>query len=209
MKDGLETKWNSGEIALHDGTKMKGQVRFNEVSKIVSFKENTKSLDSKSFKEGKVFSLLLIDSLGKKRSFYSFPFEKEILLFEVLKEFKEWAVLARKGMVDAIEGKNDMISTPYGPAKNNRTLLAQEENIFAIDNEGHIEKFQTTLQLEKDGVFDYSRDKSKIDKKILKKFMRVNFDEVENFATQNKLNLKKRDDLIVVLDYYETLVAKD
>src|SRR5687768_13786057 len=82
MKDGIETKWSSGEIALHDGTKMKGQVRFNEVSKIVSYKENIKSLDSKSFKEDKVFSLLLIDSIGKKRGFYSFQFDNEILLFE-------------------------------------------------------------------------------------------------------------------------------
>ena len=210
MGDGIETKWSAGEIALHDGTKMKGLVRFNEISKLISFKENVDAKESKSFKEVKVFSLSLIDSTGKKRNFYSFQHEKEILLYEVLKEFKDWAVLGRKEMVQALEGKNDSGNNEGLPmGKNTRAVLTQIEGIYAIDQNGKIELIQNTNHVEVDGLLgDYSRSKKQINNEVLQKHMKSFYSDVESFIKQNKLKLKRKTDLLKALDYYETLVSK-
>ncbi|HEU5291055.1 MAG TPA: hypothetical protein VFU05_10455 [Cyclobacteriaceae bacterium] len=211
MTEGIGTKWNSGELTFHDGTKLRGMIRFNEISKLISFKENTDSRESKSFKENKVFSMSFTDSIGTKRNFYSFEYkEGEILLFEILREFKDWAVLSRKEMVQVIEGKNSVIQTSYGPAKNNRAVLVQEENTFVMDQDGNFEKFHSSLIHEKDGIWQKTRkNNSSISEKILEKFMHPNFDDVKSFARLNKLNLEEKGDLLIALDYYKTLLSKD
>lgn len=214
MQDGLETKWSSGQITFHDGSTLKGVVRFNEVSKMISFKETPDAKDSRTFKETKVFSLRLVDSTGNKRSFYSFELrvdeEKEVLLFEVLREFKDWAVLGRKEMVQAIEGKSDDRNNEGLPmGKNTRAVLTQIESIYAIDRNGNVELIQNTNRMETDGLMgDYSKNKNDINKETLQKYMKEHYSDVESFVKKNKLKLKRKDDLLKALDYYGALVSK-
>jgi hypothetical protein len=214
MKDGIETPWNKGSVKLIDGTNLVGLVKYNEINALISFKEDEDSKESRTFKTTKVYSISFIDaSSGKQRNFFSFDHnidgKERVLLFEVLKEFKDWAVLARKGKVEALEGKNDTGYNNEGlPAgKNTRAVLSQAEGIYAINEDGKIELFQITSHLEVDGLLmDYSDDNSKIERDILKKYLKSYFEDVEQYAKQNKLKIKRRPDLLKALDYYETLV---
>lgn len=215
MKDGIETPWNTGQIILHNGTTLKGLVRFNEVNGIVSYKENKEALESKSFKETKVTRLFFTDSTNKQHNFYSFQYPNpqgaEILLFEVIREFEDWAVLARKGKVEAIEGKNDSRNTEGLPmARNTRAVLSQVEGIYAIDTDGNIELFQYTTHTEVDGfIADYASDSKKIKKDILEKHMEPYYQQVQAYAKENNLKPKRKKDLLMLLDYYATLIGED
>jgi len=55
-------------------------------------------------------------------------------------------------------------------------------------------------------LLDRSVEKNKIeDKKLLKKFVGDYYDELLRYSKEMRLQLDDKDDLIKILDYYETL----
>jgi hypothetical protein len=216
FREGIDTPWVTGEITLTDGTLYKGIIQYRQEAALINFKTSEEAKESKSFTELKIQKLLLMDQNNSKpRIFYSFPIEvdgrEHFLLFEILKEFKTWAVLSRKGTVNVIESRHDWVNTGLGyPAKRGYSTVQLTEGIYIFDNSGQVNLYLLLSDKESDGLFRGTSSKKKIvEKNSMQEKMDEHWDEVEEYAKENSLKFKNKEDLLKILDYYESLVENN
>lgn len=211
---GVDTPWAPGEVRLNDGSLFSGIIKYNEQIGSITYKSDSLAKDSRTFSEEDVVALSLKNETGILRRFYSFPVSdpenKEIiLLFEVVKEFKNWAVLSRKTGIHVLRAKGEQqydlttgTSSPTTSAK-----ISQTEYFYIMDDQGSIEFFFVSENLESDGLFGSQKKKSRMTEgDLLMVKMQPFTSQVEIFAKKNKLKFDKRDDLLKILDYYESLL---
>lgn len=214
FREGIDTPWVPGEITLIDGTLYKGIVQYRQEAALINFKTSEEAKESKSFTELKIQKLLLLDqNNSRSRIFYSFPIQvdgrEDFLLFEILKEFKTWAVLSRKGTVNVIASRHDEVSHGYGYGSGKRgySTVEQTEHIYIFDDAGQINLYLIVSEKESDGLFHASSSKKKIiEKNAMQEKMNEHWGEVEKYAKENSLKFKNKGDLLKILAYYESLV---
>ena len=212
--------WSEGSILLNDGTELKGLLKYNDKNGLLSFEKGS---DSRSFTSRNVAGFEFHDEqTNKQRVFYTFPYDdsqnnvKRPLFFEVIKEFKLFAVVAKSDPVD-IEQKS--VSTPGVYNNSTGTFsagthvgswieISQTETIYIMDTNGNITPYLKTVSKEIDGVLD-DRSKSKnklLNKDLLEDYIgKEMYEKLVSYANENSLEFQTKADLIKILDYYSEI----
>jgi hypothetical protein len=210
-----DIEWGEGSIMLQDNTELKGLLKFDDKKEIVAFESGNLS---KSFTARKVLGFEYFDNRKDvQRVYYSLPYQSEETgaenygFFEVLRQYPNFTVLIRKTPVTSRKKKNNG-GNPNGQPTNaiwnqEAIILEQKEIVFLMDESGLLTSFLEITHKEVEGsLLDRSVEKNKIeDKKLLKKFVGDYYDELLRYSKEMRLQLDDKDDLIKILDYYETL----
>lgn len=220
LADRLE--WSEGSIMLTDGKELKGLVKYNTRNGILSYQDGT---------EARVFTPLRVsafeffdESLQKQRLFYTLKYEdsetnvERPLFFEVLKEYKTFAVLSKSDRID-IEQKRDPSLLNLSPNPNQqgtRTVLdvSQTETIYLMNSAGEIKPYIKVIVSE-DGVKDVftnkdTRTKSKmIDRDLLEDFITPDeYQQLKKFGKDNDLSFRIKADFLKILNHYDGIISK-
>ncbi len=180
--------WHEGEITLFDGQVFQGIIKYdNEKDNVQITSTNNGSI--KTYSSRNVESFEFIDSvLHIKRSFFTLPFEKSQgyespTFFELLTDGKV-AFLGR----EIITISEEYVSTsPMGQQGYYRKVRILVDNLyFLIKSEQKVIKFDK----KKDTILQILGDKK---------------EKVQQYLANNKVNLSKRQDLMQLLDYYNSL----
>jgi hypothetical protein len=218
-----ENEWGEGSVMLNDGEELKGLIRYNEKTGILSFESGS---TSRSFTSKDVAGFEYQDPLLKKqRIFYSLEYEdpknsiKQPLFFEVIKDFKTFVVLSKTDPIeikDKVDYTSDIIPTRnVFPDRNKSyyvgTEVTQTITIYFMNGDGNLEPFiKSTKKVTDRLLLDTSKVKSKkVDRDIIEKyFTPEELDLLSDYAEKNKLDFKEKDDFIQILDYYEKEIWK-
>lgn len=212
-------KWHEGSVMMNDGTELVGVVRYNDDTGVLSFENGntSKSLTAKSVAGFEFFD----DAQNKQRVFYVFSYADPLtdivgpLFFEVVKEFKTFAVLSK---VDPLQVKEKSNTTPGTTTPNGgympgysftTTEISQVETIYVMDPDGRIMPFIKITEKDiDDRWFDRMRVRNKyVDEGLLETYTGPHYGALLKFADENKLNFKRKADLIRILEHYQELIA--
>ena len=214
-----DADWGQGSIMLNDGRELKGAIRYNEKTGIVSFESGkvSKSLTSRNLVGFEYFD----ERQSRQRVFYSLPYEDPTnnietnLIFEVLRQFKDFAVLTKTDPFQVKQNTNNN-NNPNptflsNDLNSNSIKVTQVETIYFMEASGTIKPYCeiTRKEVEK-ALFDRSVVKSKIvDKKLLQQYLKDKFADVTAYAKKEDLDLDTKEDFLKILDYYQGLLAKE
>lgn len=208
--------WSEGSILTNEGAELFGLLRYNDKSGLLSYENGNRS--STYTARGVVAFEFFDNRTQLQRVFYSFPYEdaqgiKRPLFFEIVMEFKDFAVLSK---VDPIDISHKTVSTPGGfnPATNTITHgnnygtsieISQTETIYLMDSETNIKPYVRIVETDIDGVFyDRKRTKNKmLDNDLLEEFVGKEMnDRLVDFAKQHDLSFKDKNDLMKIFQNY-------
>lgn len=205
-----------GTITLPGGSQLTGRIRFNDNAGIVSCEEGK---NSRSFNSKNVTSFHFFDeAMQRSRVFHAFEFDDPDIgmpvfsFFEVLKEFKTFAVLARIDPVK-VEPRRGILQPYTAPALTDRSSgrieTSQTETIFFINDSGEIEPYLKIVERESEGLLlDYNRTRNEfIKEKLFEQYTGVHYNALVDFARDNELSFRQKKDLITILDRYEELLS--
>lgn len=218
---GMDTKWFKGRIVLNDGTELAGFIRNNEKGNIISYKEN---YDAKTFESFRAVNILTLEYFDQDheaiRRFYSLismdkaDGTEDVYLFEILREFEHFAVLSLLGRSkDHHTTDTSPLSVASGipsiPAIMGETGFSQTEEIFFMNEDGERELYMTVEHRDVEyEFFKYKTDKGKVDDPLLpSRYMSNNeWTEIKTYIKSAHLKVDNREKLLVLLDYYATLI---
>lgn len=213
-------EWFTGSIMLKNGHELKGLVKYNDKNDIVCIENSTAS---KSFTARHVKAFEFYDEVVKKqRVFYSIEVEdavhnvKRPLFFEMVLDLKEFALMSKIAPI-RIEKREYATPAMFNPATGSftagryygyPTTISYTETLFIFSKEGDIRPVLEIKEKDIDGIFfDRSVVKNRfIDEDALKNYTSPFYSELLTYARKNELDLKEKNDLINVLNYYGNLV---
>lgn len=212
----INSEWCEGSIMTSDGIELKGLLRYNEHSGLLSYENGG---EGRSFTSRAVAGFEYFDErLQKQRVFYSIPYDDERgisrpLFFEVMKEFRSFAVLSK---IDPIDIEYKAISSPgafdpttgaFAPSGNYGTRIetSQTETIYLMDAKGTVKPYLRIVETDIDGViFDRVKTKNKLlDGDLLEHHVGKEMNNaLVRYAKEKDLSFKRKSDLIKILNYY-------
>lgn len=212
--------WSEGSVLLNDGTELFGVLKFDDKTGLLSYKngDNSKTLIARNVAGFEFYD----EKMKRQRVFYSLEFgedayNKKFHFFEVLKEFKAFAVLSK---VDPIEiqqrthGNNSPTMNAngaMGPSVGimyTTTEVEQTETIYFMDINNNISPYVKIVERDIDGLFSRHRTKNKfIAEELFQIYAGDDFQQLVRFADENDLSFKSKKDLIRILDHYEQLLS--
>lgn len=202
---GLNTKWVNGAIVFDDNSTRKGLVQFNDKLGMIKFRKTPDSAED-SFVETSVVAMQLFDEdTGTWRHFALFNVDdaqsgkRRALLFEVLMEFRKFALLTRVERVNVgVRTRYDAtLRTPYTV----KVGYEQFENLCLVDEDGNATVVLSVSEFERNKLSMASKLKPYLDKRALEKYLGDDWDQFLVLVKNNKLNLKRRDDFIRAFEY--------
>lgn len=179
--------WHEGEITLFDEQNFQGRIKYDLEKDNVQI-TLTSNGSVKTYSSRNVESFEFIDAvLRMKRSFFTLPFQKSQgyespMFFELLTDGKV-ALLNRETVI-----LRQMPVYMYGtmaPTFTNVPVLV-DNFYFLVKSEQKVIKFDE----KKETILKLLNDKS---------------DKIQQYFANNKVNLSKRQDLMQLLDYYNSL----
>lgn len=203
--------WGDGSIILNNGDELRGLVGFNDSQGIVTFQAGN---NSRSFVPRSITTFNLFDeSVKRQRVFYSLEFEDEqsvkgFYFFEVLREFKNFAVISKIDPVEVKVRQNNNNTLGPGPTSastfnTTTTRITQMETVYFIGSDGAIEPYLKVTRQFVDRDF-YDREKTKrkiIDDNLLKKyFTEAEINTMQKFSEKNQLTFESKEDLVKILN---------
>jgi TonB family protein len=208
--------WSEGSILLRDGTELKGVLKYNDKTSLLSFSRGD---ESRAFVARKVAGFEFYDEgMQKQRVFYTFPYDDtsngtvQDQFFEVLKQFKSFAVLSKPDRV-AIDFKSNPGSVNpttgmYMGGGRDYQQITQVETIYIMDASSKIMPYIKIIEKETYGnIFDSSKTKNKtVDDDLLEKYTGEYYAQLRSYARENDLRFNKKEDLMLILNYYAQLV---
>jgi hypothetical protein len=212
-------EWFDGSVMLTTGRELKGLVKYNDRTDIVSLESGR---ESKSFTARHVKAFEFFDEVeARQRVFYAVDVEDRInnvrrpLFFEVLLDTKDFALISKIAPI-RFERKEYTTPAMFNPATGSFTAgryygypstISQTETLFLFSKEGEIRPYLEIKEKEIDGMFyDRSIVKNRVlDEDVLKRYTRGHYGEVVTFAKENSLNLREKKDLISALSYYKKI----
>lgn len=211
-------EWYEGSIMLANGNEIQGLIKFNENTGVLSYESGSVS---KSFTPKNVAGFEFFDdALNKQKVFYSLEYidpQTDVprkLFFEVIKEFKSFAVLSKVDPIIIEQKINSGNSLRMPAGASNGTAFAapevsQTETIYFMSDKGKIDPYLQIIEKEREGsLFDKRKTKNKFIKdELLEQYTGSYFNRLNDFAKDNDLSLKRKKDLIRILEYYEELIA--
>ncbi len=176
--------WHEGKIVLMNGDTLAGLVKYNVEGNVVQY-DNKRQV--KAFSSQKVLFFEIFDQIFEThRQFYALPYYvqanyKTPILFEVLYE-GPLTLLAREYVVEESVPVYSYYSRHH---YSTRSRLAF--NYFFLDREGNIEKYD----LKKNDLYETLNEKE---------------DEIKQFMKKNNLRYDRREDLVRIVAYYNSLI---
>lgn len=215
-KLGLNTGWKEGILTLmKDEIVFKGLIQHNDKLGLIKFKkpgDGDKEILTVSPKN----ILLMKYYDGEKsadRKFASFNYrfdetgEEGYQLFEVLYEFKHFAVLSKTFRVKPFV---ETYSNQLGAVYYQKVGHEQRESIFFVKENGEIEVYFSWVEsdIEK---FEWFPKKTKpyVNKKLLSEYTGKYWNDMKKFIKKNKLKEKNKEGILKTMDYYSTLEIKE
>jgi len=219
------SEWFEGSIMLTDGNELKGLVKYNDRNGVLSYHDGT---DTRVFTPLRVAAFEFFDeSTQKQRIFYSLTYEdsetniERPLFFEVLKEYKTFAILSKADRLE-VDQKNvpsayNNLNPAAGPWPNNevRLVISQTETIYIMKSTGEINPYFKTVNTQ-DGTKSLvvagrdTKTKNKmIDRDLLEEFIASSdYEKLSQYSDANNLSFKKKDEFLKILDYYDEITGK-
>lgn len=219
-------EWNEGTVTLKNETVLKGLVRYNDREDYVSFNDGE---NIRVFTAHSLLHMVFFDAnTNKTRTLYSFPFSEETeraaddnryYIFEVLKEFKEFAILLRTNPI-ALKTRRTTtgpaigmngVMTGFNTNSASYTEVTQEETVYILEGDGTIKPY-LQFKYREDGTRSLitgkdRKTKTKIkDKDLLADFVgQAAYEKIVAYAETQKLSFKKKDDFLAILNYYDSI----
>ena len=212
-------EWYDGSILLSDGTELKGLVKYNDRNSVLSYLdgENTKAFSQRSVLGFEFFD----ESIQRQRVFYTIPYEdsqtgvKRPLYFEVIREYKTFAILSR---YEPLETKQKTQTSPSGGLNGMPTYtrtstleISQTETIFLMHKDGTIKPYFRIMNIE-DGTKNLITQKDTktktrmFDEDLLAEYLtRPVYDDLQRYAKENNLKFKRKEDFMKIVAYYDSL----
>jgi hypothetical protein len=198
-----------GSITLSDGTVLYGPVKYNDNIGAVRLEDRD---NPRTFKPSQVSAFnFFSEKFERDRDFLSLEFNDanaaNIYFFEILKEFKTFAVLTK---IDAIKTEVINNSTAYPYTASNRVRATQTETIYFFTDQGKISPYLQIIETETpDNLIDWNTTKNRfLNKSLMEKFTGKYYAQLESFADNNKLSFKSKEHLVKILAYYSELLEK-
>lgn len=206
---GLNTKWRSGSILLTDNSTLKGQIQFNDKMGIVKFKKSPDDIEA-SLSERRIIAMQFYDEEATRwRNFATFNINEDesgwqgALLFEVLMEFKKFAILSR---VERVSASVREWKDQYGKSTTVKVGYEQFEKFCIADDQGTLTVVLAVSEFERDKLSLASNLKPYLNKKAIEKQLASDWDKFESLVKSRKLNLRKRADFIRAFENYQAAI---
>lgn len=215
---GIKPVWREGNIQLKDNTTLKGLVYYNTSFGTIQFK-SIEEAEVISFQENRVLTMNFFDQqLNRTKNYTAITYtdtatdRQHQSLFEVIKDFGDFAVLSRISKAAQLypsNYNNEYINTLHDFGVPDDKMYIQIEGIFFVDKRRKLALYSLIKDMDYDGLlYDYSKSKSKIIKsKVLRDYTKNHWDDLQVYIKENKLKPKLKSDLIRILDHYEHLIA--
>lgn len=212
-------EWFEGSLMLSNGKTMTGLIKYNDKTDIVCI-ENAK--ESKAFTARQVTSFRFLDEVeGKQRAFFSVEVKDQIndikrpLFFELLVDSKDFALISKIAPIK-IDRKEYATPAMFNPATGSfssgryygyPTTISQTETLFILTRNNGIKPLLQIKEKDIDGMFrDRTITKRKlIDESALKEHTSPYYKQLLSYAEKNELNLRKKEDLISLIQYFNSL----
>lgn len=205
---GLSTEWYQGNILLKDNSELSGLIQYNDKLGLIKLRQNPED-EEKTFMMTNVLLMDFFDSRkAKHRKFASLDVKsdeigwKGKIFFEIIMELKEFALLSKLDPVNvAVRNRSNQNQIAYA-----KVGYEQFERICLVGQGGSVEVLLVVNDFEKDKSTPFAgRTQPYFNKEVMERAMGLNWQQVNLFVKENKLNLNKRDDLIKAFDYYSIL----
>ncbi len=177
--------WHEGVVDLQEGKTLKGKLKYNLESDIVLLNTGNKVL---SLNPSQVTAFQFTDALTvRTRYFFSLPYAFENnyrrnYFFELLTEGKK-NLLTREKIVQ----ETRYYYSPYWMGSSPAYItLQQQENYFLMGNDARIEGFESP-------------------KDMIESSFSSQYDKIKRYIKMNHLRIERRDDMTLVVDYYNNL----
>lgn len=207
---GLNTKWVKGSIVLDDNTTLTGLVQFNDKLGMIKYKKKSDS-EEESFVETSISAMQLYDEEANQWRHFAVFNINELqtgrqggLLFEVLMEFRTFALLSRIQPVNiGVRARHDATTgyTHYA-----RVGYEQFEHLCLVNEDGEGSVVLSVSEFEKNKWSMASKLKPSLNKREIEKYLGNDWDTFDALVKENKLNLKKRADFITAFELYRETV---
>lgn len=210
-----DTAARAGKVVLIDGSEITGKIVFNDNDGIVIV--HVDDNDTKSFNAKRLTSFeFYVSDLNRLRRFYCMEFPdpetglKNVEFFEVLKEFESFAVLSKIDRLTSVTPFNIAgTHQPKSVTDRKDLKIAQTETIYFVNSDGLFEPYLGLEIQERDGdiVDTHGKRKWLIKSALFKKYTDQHYDVLADYAKQNKLSFKDKEDIIKILNEYERLIS--
>lgn len=213
----LETDapWIEGKIIQNDNSEENGEIRYNDRTGVLSFKSGA---NSGTYSARNLAGFQIIDpTTNESRVFISLPCETRKgaianQFLEIVRQYKQFAVMVKTDPVDVYRDNKDPLMPTIRATE--LVLLNQITTVYFVDDElRHKAYLQYQARHAADvgflGIPRWGVRRSKIkiiDKKLPRKIMGTHYSKVKAYAKENILEWRERDDLLKILDYYDSLL---
>jgi len=213
-----EIPWTDGNLVLNDGTRLTGKLKYNDRVGLLAFEDGAG--DSRSFTARTIATFEYQDEkVSRKRVFYSLEYEdperkgsKRAFVFELLKEFDDYAMLSRFDPMDVRQVVAPVSFTSSPATGSPRTIIDLAETVYILTREGEIAPiFRLSEFISDGGVFDSERKKRRmVDRMLLPYFNDDAYYQMMEYVDEQELDIWEKEDFIKALGFYkETLKNMD
>jgi hypothetical protein len=199
--------WYDGQLTLENNMIIQGLIQYDYQSDIVKIKTRD---NIKSFTAKQCLIIEFFDEVrNQRREFFSLPYAiKESnyevpIFFEVITFGEKITLLARQSIGTITERAMPGPGMGYGIYPPMGAMFTREvelEAFYVLKGKNKIRK------LTDDSYLPYTNSKFKnINKKILSDVTRDRDSELKSYIKKNKLNIAKRNELIRIIEFYNTI----
>jgi hypothetical protein len=233
-----DIEWNEGTVTLTDGTKITGMLKLNTKTGLLAYENGATSRSfsprnvltfsyfdaaekrqrnflSVSYKRSKPKKDGLLTAMQtdrqKTNSEMGVP-----QFFEILVDCKTFALVTNIGRLSIRQVTGSYVTQPangsipatsaYTPPS---TTYSQNEIILILSEDGTTDVVLDITYTEVDRlIFDSKNSKGKLDEAVIETYTAPFYKQLREYAKENSLKFKDRDDLIRIFEYYKTISAE-
>lgn len=211
-----------GHIILSDGSEEDGTITYNDRTGVVSFKSDSKTgtYNARNLNGFDIYD----PETHEQRSFFSMDYEmrdggqKVGQFFEIVRQYKDFAVLVKTDPLtfDRKISLQEAFFLGTYEGIQNRMEVIQVMTVYLISEDLGVRPYMEYQTKEVKHVNQYiwswhfldgKFTKLKIlDRRLPKELMGASYDKVDDYADANNLEWNVKDDLVKILEYYDTLM---
>jgi hypothetical protein len=209
----IKEEWNEGSILTTEGKELKGLLWYNDNNGILTFKDGT---DTRVFLARSVAGFEFFDETTQKQRVYYVldytdpyrPGGKRAYFFELLHDFKTFAVVAKSDPVEVEvkHGSNTYMSPGTYAFDHKYSEVSQTETLYFLNTNGDIRPYLKLIKKEYIGRYfwDERKEKNKlVDEGLLAEYVSESvYSNLQAYAKLNELKFKNKEDFLKILDYY-------
>jgi hypothetical protein len=212
--------WHEGTVMLNDQTMIKGLIRYNDRDDFISFHNGD---EVKIFTAKNMLQVVFADST-RTRTFISLPFEDEkkretiYLIFEVLKEYKDFAMLLRTKPIDfkMSKGRSGGFGSSELPVSVVVTVdpyakVSQVQTVYILDANGETMPYLEVTHRENGmksmitGEDRRTKGKMRDQEMIAEYIGQSAYKKLLAYAKEKELSFKDKEDLMTLFSYYDSI----